>query len=183
MYFIGIGSNDVNHEKILSNTLNYLDHIGEGIGKRSALYTSPAWPDKDATQPDYLNCVACIDTTDSPHDLLHKLHDIENIMGRVRHQRWGSRTVDLDILAYNDAILPDIENWHRQAGMSVEQARQVDNPPLTIPHPRLCMRAFALVPLLEICPAWIHPVYKEGGAQLLQRVPVDQLTEIEKRNH
>ena len=88
-------------------------------------------------QPDYLNAVAALDTRLSADQLLRALQAIEAAQGRVRELRWGPRTLDLDILLYGDLVL--------------------DTPALTLPHPRMHLRAFVLAPLLEIVPASIIP--------------------------
>jgi len=100
----------------------------------SSLYRTPAWGNPD--QPDFTNAAAAIETTLEPLELLAALMQIERAHGRIRStdgsERWGPRTLDLDILLYGGIHL--------------------DLPGLTIPHPHLHLRAFALVPLLEIAP-------------------------------
>jgi 2-amino-4-hydroxy-6-hydroxymethyldihydropteridine diphosphokinase len=88
-------------------------------------------------QPDFVNAVACLKTSFSPHDLLAALHAIEKTQGRVRVQKNGPRTLDLDVLLYGEEVITE--------------------PHLTIPHPRLHTRAFVLVPLLEIAPDLVLP--------------------------
>jgi 2-amino-4-hydroxy-6-hydroxymethyldihydropteridine diphosphokinase len=89
-------------------------------------------------QPDYVNGVAVVTTQLSPSALMAQLLEIENQFGRVRRERWGARTLDLDLLLFGDVILA--------------------TPDLTIPHPRMYDRAFVLVPLAEIAPHWCDPV-------------------------
>jgi 2-amino-4-hydroxy-6-hydroxymethyldihydropteridine diphosphokinase len=83
-------------------------------------------------QPEYLNAVLEAQTTLSPHDLLAACMDVEQRLGRVRAERWGPRTIDVDVLTYDE--------------------EEVDEPDLVIPHPRMHERAFVLVPLLELDP-------------------------------
>jgi 2-amino-4-hydroxy-6-hydroxymethyldihydropteridine diphosphokinase len=99
---------------------------------RSSDYETPPWGDKQ--QEPFVNACAEIETTLDPHALLFTLHKIEKKFGRDRasERRWGPRTLDLDILAYDDVRL--------------------NKPELTLPHPRLFERAFVLVPLAEIAP-------------------------------
>jgi 2-amino-4-hydroxy-6-hydroxymethyldihydropteridine diphosphokinase len=99
---------------------------------RSSDYATPPWGDEQ--QPPYVNACIEIETGLEPHALLAVLHEIEREHGRDRsqEQRFGPRTLDLDLLAYDD--------------------RTVDTPTLTLPHPRLFERAFVLVPLAEIAP-------------------------------
>ena len=85
-----------------------------------------------AGQPDFINAVAALDTTLSPDDLLEALFAIERGFGRVRKEKNGPRTLDLDLLLYDSEI--------------------IDTPHLHLPHPRLHLRAFVIVPLAEIAP-------------------------------
>jgi 2-amino-4-hydroxy-6-hydroxymethyldihydropteridine diphosphokinase len=99
---------------------------------RSADYSTPPWGEED--QARFINACIEIETSLDPHALLFTLHKIEQKFGRDRakEQRWGPRTLDLDLIAYDDVKL--------------------DKPELTLPHPRLLERAFVLVPLAEIAP-------------------------------
>ncbi|WP_438278252.1 2-amino-4-hydroxy-6-hydroxymethyldihydropteridine diphosphokinase [Nitrobacter sp.] len=99
---------------------------------RSSDYATPPWGDEN--QDRFVNACIEIDTRLDPHALLYTLHKIEKKFGRERgtETRWGPRTLDLDLIAYDDAVL--------------------DRPELKLPHPRLFERAFVLVPLAEIAP-------------------------------
>ncbi|MGP9811825.1 2-amino-4-hydroxy-6-hydroxymethyldihydropteridine diphosphokinase [Rhodopseudomonas sp. NSM] len=99
---------------------------------RSSDYATPPWGDEQ--QERFVNSCVAIDTALDPHALLFTLHKIEKRFGRDRasERRWGPRTLDLDLLSYDDAV--------------------INQPGLTLPHPRLFERAFVLVPLLEIRP-------------------------------
>ena len=99
---------------------------------RSSDYATPPWGDEQ--QPRFINACIEIETSLDPHALLFVLHKIEKKFGRDRttERRWGPRTLDLDLIAYDDVSL--------------------QTPELTLPHPRLFERAFVLVPLVEIAP-------------------------------
>jgi 2-amino-4-hydroxy-6-hydroxymethyldihydropteridine diphosphokinase len=99
---------------------------------RSSDYRTPPWGEQ--AQEPFINACVEIETSLDPHALLFTLHKIEKRFGRDRakEQRWGPRTLDLDLLAYDDAV--------------------INQPDLTLPHPRLFERAFVLVPLAEIVP-------------------------------
>lgn len=101
-------------------------------------------------QPDILNACALLNTTLSAQALLHQLLEIEQRFGRVRRERWGPRTLDLDLLFYGQAI--------------------VSEPTLHIPHPRLRERAFVLIPLAEIAPAWRDPLSGQSVQALCQAI-------------
>jgi 2-amino-4-hydroxy-6-hydroxymethyldihydropteridine diphosphokinase len=99
---------------------------------RSSDYLTPPWGNE--TQPPFINACIDIETSLDPHALLFTLHKIEKKFGRDRavETHWGPRTLDLDLIAYDDV--------------------KIDKPELTLPHPRLFERAFVLVPLAEIAP-------------------------------
>ncbi len=128
---IGIGSNRGDAEANVRAAFGLLARAG-AVRARSSLYRSAPWGVVD--QPPFVNAAALVDTTLDPHALLAVLKRIEVEAGRVTTFRWGPRVLDLDILAY--------------AGVSLAA------PDLTIPHPRLRERAFALVPLAEIDPGY-----------------------------
>jgi 2-amino-4-hydroxy-6-hydroxymethyldihydropteridine diphosphokinase len=99
---------------------------------RSSDYETPPWGVED--QPPFVNLCIAVETRLEPHALLTRVQDVERAFGRdrTRERRWGPRPLDIDILAYDDVTL--------------------DEPDLTLPHPRLFERAFVLVPLAEIAP-------------------------------
>jgi 2-amino-4-hydroxy-6-hydroxymethyldihydropteridine diphosphokinase len=97
---------------------------------RSSVYRTPPWGVTD--QPDFLNMAALVDTQLPPRDLLALCLSIEREGGRVRDLRWGPRRIDIDVITYGDET--------------------IDEPDLTVPHPRAAERAFVLAPLAEIAP-------------------------------
>lgn len=145
---IALGSNLGNSLEILEGALASLRQIPTiTVNTCSSWYrTVPIGP----AQPDYLNGCALLTVQLDPHALLTTLQQIENQFGRVRQERWGPRTLDLDILLFEDLTM--------------------DTPDLQIPHPRMSQRAFALVPLAEIAPDWIDPVSGQTISQLKQTV-------------
>jgi 2-amino-4-hydroxy-6-hydroxymethyldihydropteridine diphosphokinase len=100
-----------------------------------------------AGQGNYLNAAAVLETTLDPFGLLHRLQEIETRFGRVRTVRYGERTLDLDLLLFDDRI--------------------IDTPELIVPHPRYSERRFVLNPLVEVAPAVVDPVTKRTIAELL----------------
>lgn len=134
--FLGLGANLGNREAALLGALRTLDALPTiNVIAVSSLYETA--PVGVTDQPQFLNGVARIETALTPEDLLQTVLHLENKMGRVRTQRWGPRVIDIDVLAYGD--------W------------EINSPTLTVPHPRLRERAFALVPLAEIAPDWVLP--------------------------
>jgi 2-amino-4-hydroxy-6-hydroxymethyldihydropteridine diphosphokinase len=145
---LALGSNLGDSRAILEAALKTLDNTpGITLQTTSSWYqTAPVGP----PQPDYLNACALVQVELTPQQLLENILNIEAEFGRVRHERWGSRTLDIDILLFDDVIL--------------------DTPVLQLPHPRMTERGFVLVPLAEIAPDWVEPVSKKAIAQLVQAV-------------
>lgn len=137
--------------QVLATTLNI------NIQAKSSWYrTKPIGP----PQPDYINGCAVLQVVAlSPQQLLEILLQTEVKFGRVRQQRWGARTLDIDLLLYDDVI--------------------VDTPSLQLPHPRMSERAFVLVPLAEIAPHWVEPVSGKAIAQLLQALDCSGVTKLQ----
>lgn len=129
--WIGLGSNLQDPAAQLQRAFGELDELADSrLLARSRLYRSrPMGP---AGQPDYLNAVALLETALEPLGLLDELQHIEERHGRVRGQRWGPRTLDLDLLLYDERLL--------------------DLPQLKVPHPGIAERDFVLLPMLEIDP-------------------------------
>ena len=114
------------------------------LRRRSRYYQTAA---VGPPQPDYLNACALLDTSLAAAALMTRLLAIEQQFGRQRQQRWGPRTLDLDLLLFDEAV--------------------IDLPSLQVPHPRLRERAFVLVPLAEIAPTWVEPQSKHSVEALL----------------
>lgn len=147
--YISIGSNLGNRREQMERAIAFLMVLAGVIIKRSDFYETRAWGKED--QPDFLNMCLMLQTTKSAPDLLKVIHDIETQLDRQRTEKWGQRTVDLDILFFNDEII------------------NTDN--LTIPHPYMAQRKFVLVPLAEIAPDFIHPIHHKSVQQLLAECP------------
>ncbi len=142
----------------------------------SRFFQTPCFPVNAG--PDYVNAAISVHWTGSPQALLNILHAIEAQFGRARLQRWGMRTLDLDLLALGDLICPDITGFQDWLNMPVESQMQHAPDHLILPHPRLQDRAFVLVPLCDVAPDWVHPVLGRTIRQMLEQVPTAQLGEI-----
>ena len=143
--YVGLGSNLGDRAAYLLLGLSALSRLPETrLLRLSPVYeTDPVGP----PQPPYLNMVAELETELSPKGLLAEMLRVEKALGRERRERWGPRTLDLDLLLYGDLVL-------EEAGLSV-------------PHPRLHERAFVLVPLLDLLPEGRHPLLGQSFAELL----------------
>ncbi len=152
---LGLGGNIGDPERAMGEALDRLQARPEiRIEAVSALYETPPWGKTD--QPHFLNAAVRIDTSLAPKVLLEAVLAVERDLGRDRTERWGPRTIDIDILLYGD--------------ISVEEQG------LTIPHPRLAERIFALAPLVDVAPA-AHIDGKPAAAilQALDRTGLVQL--------
>lgn len=109
-------------------------------------------------QPDYVNGVARLKTRIDPLDLMRLLLETEKRYGRVRGERWGPRTMDLDLLDFDGCVLDSEEE-----GIT-----------LHLPHPRMHERVFVLAPLLDVAPTWKHPVSGRSGANYLTEIGANQ---------
>jgi 2-amino-4-hydroxy-6-hydroxymethyldihydropteridine diphosphokinase len=155
--YIGLGSNLENPSLQIKSAriaITQIDHVQE-LAFSSLYHSAPMGPQD---QPDYVNAVMSV-TTDLPSiELLRCLQCIENDQGRVRKdQRWGARTLDLDMLLYGDRV--------------------IELPDLIVPHPGLTERAFVLYPLYEIAPQLLVPG-KGNIRDLIARCPMDGLKRI-----
>jgi 2-amino-4-hydroxy-6-hydroxymethyldihydropteridine diphosphokinase len=142
----------------------------------SRLYQTPCFP--AGAGPDYVNAVIGFAPRDTAPDLLVSLHRIEADFGRDRPHRWASRTLDLDLIALGDAVLPDPEtqaHW-RDLPPSAQALRAPAQ--LILPHPRLQDRAFVLVPLAEIAPDWRHPLLSRTASRMCADLPAADRAEI-----
>jgi 2-amino-4-hydroxy-6-hydroxymethyldihydropteridine diphosphokinase len=135
-------------DQSLNHVLRLLPSRGVRVIRASRLYANPAVP--QSGQPDYVNCVAVVETTAEPGELIDICLAIERELGRVRSEKWGPRSIDIDIVDFDGLVF--------------------DSPALTLPHPRVKERAFVLIPLLEVAPEWRHPVSGERGADLLAQL-------------
>jgi 2-amino-4-hydroxy-6-hydroxymethyldihydropteridine diphosphokinase len=147
--FLGLGSNLGNKEQNLRLALHSLAHPGIEIVKVSSTYATE--PVDFKSQDWFLNQVVAAETTLEPGDLLTHCFKVEQNLGREHTIPKGPRSIDVDILLYNHFVTEDLG--------------------LTIPHPRLHLRRFVLVPLAEIAAGFIHPVFKQSVAALLEKCP------------
>lgn len=154
-----LGSNLGSRQELMQDAAQQLaQHVGR-IQASSSYYETKAWGNE--AQPDFLNQVLVYETALDARSVLKYCLSIEKNLGRNRIEKWGSRTIDIDILYFGNEI------------MAI--------PDLKIPHPFLHERRFTLVPLCEILPDFIHPIFNFSSKQLLDRC-TDPLN-VSKLNH
>jgi len=138
--YLLLGSNLGNRQQFLQKAIQYIENEIAPVIKASSVYETQSWGKTDA--PDYLNQVILVQTNIPPQTILKKILDIEVSLGRRREEKWGSRTIDIDILFYGQAV--------------------INEPGLQIPHPELHKRRFTMEPLSEIAPQFVHANYKKS---------------------
>ena len=144
---------------------------GLALVRASRLYATPCYP--AGAGPDYVNAAVRLraDPGATARAILAALHRIEARFGRARSERWGMRTLDLDLIAMGSLVLPDAATaaeW-RDLPLADQIAATPDR--LILPHPRLQDRAFVLVPLADVAPRWRHPSLGLTVTQMLRRLP------------
>ena len=142
--FLLLGSNLGNRETILSQARKIAEQKLGRIVRMSSLYLTESWGKIE--QPDFINQVVVVKSDLKPREVLEEILSIEEQLGRQRIEKWGSRTIDIDILFYDDVC--------------------INEPDLVIPHPYLHQRKFTLEPLMELEPELKHPVFNKSIAEL-----------------
>jgi 2-amino-4-hydroxy-6-hydroxymethyldihydropteridine diphosphokinase len=143
--FLLLGSNLGDRLQTISRAKRSIEALAGKIIKQSSPYQTEAWGNTD--QDSFLNQVLEINSKHTPQVLLSLLLRVEAELGRERKEKWGPRTIDIDILFFGNTIMA--------------------TPDLIIPHPAIADRRFTLIPLAEIAPDFVHPTLKKNCRQLL----------------
>ncbi len=146
--FLLLGSNLGDRQLFLQKAIDHIEAEIAPVTKQSAIYETQSWGKSD--EPNYINQVIQLKTDLTPQTVLRKVLHIESVLGRKREEKWGSRTIDIDILFYGSDVICE-------AG-------------LNIPHPQLHNRMFTLAPLSEIAPDFIHPILNKNVFELKNKL-------------
>lgn len=179
---VALGANlpfgDLSPERTISAAISALEARGLSPRKVSRLFRTPCFP--AGAGPDYVNAAAVMTLRHemTAEDVLRALHAVEAEFGRERMRRWAGRTLDLDLLAMDDSILPDPDVHSRWVGLApADQARMAPDR-LILPHPRLQDRAFVLIPLRDVAPDWVHPLTGKSVTEMADALPAAEIAEV-----
>ena len=165
---MAMGSNQGLSSSSSSDVLSAaLSSIAVSVGPITSLsrfFQTPAFP--EGSGPDFVNAALMVRAQGSAHEILEKLHAIEHELGRVRETRWGQRTVDIDLIAVEQNIVPDSETFKKWQLLPFSQQTQIAPDRLILPHPRMQDRAFVLGPMMDVCRDWVHPVIQKSVSQM-----------------
>ena len=143
----------------------------------SRFYKTPAFPADSGD--DFVNAAFAFQTQLSAHEILLILHEVEAEAMRRRESRWAARTLDLDLIAMDQRLCPDRQTFEHWADLPLEQQMRAAPGHLILPHPRMQDRAFVLVPLAEVAPDWVHPVFGKTVRQLCDALPAEARAEVQ----
>jgi 2-amino-4-hydroxy-6-hydroxymethyldihydropteridine diphosphokinase len=170
---IALGSNEDSvwgdATKTVQKAMQRVSELATSAPSCSILYNTPAFPARSG--PAFVNAVMALDTDLAPQDVLAALHRIEAAAGRTRTTRWGQRTLDLDLIAMGDQVLPDLATFERWRNLPLAAQTEQTPQTLILPHPRLQDRGFVLVPLVDVAPDWVHPVLDRTARELCMALP------------
>ncbi len=160
--FLGLGGNLGDPQAAFRRSRQQLmDHPATSLCQSSPLYLTPPLGGPSG-QPDYLNAALMLETTLDPHSLLHFCQELELAEGRKRKERWGARTLDIDLLFYAQ--------------------QQINETGIEVPHPRLTERHFVLLPLVTLAPDFCHPLTGLSMRELLNKLPAAKDIRILNQN-
>jgi 2-amino-4-hydroxy-6-hydroxymethyldihydropteridine diphosphokinase len=154
--FLLLGTNQGDKLGNLTAARTSIQKISGRVIKSSKVYKTSPWGKSD--QEDFYNQAIEIVSPLPPEKLLESILEIETQIGRTRFEKWGPRLIDIDILLYGNEVIDQIS--------------------LTIPHPRMHERRFALIPLCEIAPDVVHPIFKTTVEQLLRQCQDELMVEV-----
>lgn len=181
--FIALGANKtawqsgkaLSPRQAVCEAVSALDALpGSYVVASSGMYVTP--PIGPGRQRPYVNAVAAVETALGLEALIAALHDVEATFRRQRKRAWQARSLDLDILDFGGVVHPGVQDWARTQSRPwpnrlalrssfLKAARHT-----TVPHVRLHQRGFVVLPLLELCPNWLHPIYNTTVSHLARSI-------------
>lgn len=177
---VALGSN-MNSEagtpaQALQRAIAELERAGAVIRAQSPIYSTPAMP--AGIGQDFVNAALVVEAPWAAREALMHMHEIEARMGRRRATRWGERVVDIDLLAIDNKILPDLATARTWMQLAPEKQRESTPEQLILPHPRMHERGFVLVPLADVAPDWVHPITRRTVVEMRDALPAADLKAI-----
>lgn len=163
--------------QLLRDAIDHVAAEGVTVTKLSAFYQTACVP--AGLGPDFVNVAFSVKTDLGPQDLLQLLHRIEDRFGRERPSRWAPRTLDLDLIGYDDMVLPDETQVRWWMDLAPDRQKQDAPADLILPHPRMHERAFVLIPLFDIAPDWRHPILGKTVGELVAALPDGEKKDVQ----
>jgi 2-amino-4-hydroxy-6-hydroxymethyldihydropteridine diphosphokinase len=157
--------------------IDTLASLGVEVTVASRAFKTPCFPAGQG--PDFVNQVIEVAIRHEPEALLGLLHEVEAKFGRVRSARWNARPLDLDLLSYDQLVLPSVIGQQTWVDLALEEQMAQAPSELILPHPRLQDRGFVLIPLCDIRPDWVHPVLGKTARELRDALPACQFEGVE----
>jgi 2-amino-4-hydroxy-6-hydroxymethyldihydropteridine diphosphokinase len=177
---IALGSNqqaaEASPQLIVEQAIEALHGRGPVIRKISRFYQTPCFP--VGAGPDYVNGACLLETTWSPSEVIKTLHAIEQEFGRKRIQRWGQRTLDLDLIGVEDLVCPSLKTHDKWRNLDLATQKSEAPTELIVPHPRVQDRAFVLIPMMDIAPDWVHPILGLSVSEMLDALPSGEKVDV-----
>ena len=177
---IALGSNqqavEASPQLIVERAIEALRGLGLVIRKISRFYQTPCFP--VGAGPDYVNAACLLETTWSPSEVIETLHSIEQEFGRKRIQRWGQRTLDLDLISVEDVVCPSLKIHDKWRNLDLATQKIEAPTELIVPHPRVQDRAFVLIPMMDIAPDWVHPILGLSVSEMLDALPLGEKVDV-----
>ncbi len=177
------GFGDISPDALIAAALREIAAILDADIRPSGLFRTPCFP--VGAGPDYVNAAALVTLQQArtPDQVLADLHAVEARFGRVRQTRWGARTLDIDLLAMGDVVLPDRQTHQHWRDLPADAQQRETPDRLILPHPRLQDRAFVLIPLADVAAGWRHPILGRSVEEMLDALPMADRAEVVRLTH
>ncbi|TQV66472.1 2-amino-4-hydroxy-6-hydroxymethyldihydropteridine diphosphokinase [Aliiroseovarius halocynthiae] len=162
--------------ELVRDAVKCLSARGLRITSISPYYSTACFP--EGAGPDFINVAAQLEVESDPDQILSELHQVEDLFGRERPSRWAQRSLDIDLIAYDDRIAPNRQTFLHWMNLPLERQMKETPDQLILPHPRLQDRSFALIPLADVAPDWRHPVLGKTIKEMADALSDDAKNEV-----